>query len=98
MTSAATSCLVNTTNRFSKQGRVRAISGSVSEEMYYTSSAPNKLLGITRAARGTRARAYITGQTLKNDYDVLIHDIKTDVNFTDEVKTESIAQVLLIEV
>jgi len=96
MASGATSALVDKTNRFPRQGRVRAVSGGVAEEMYYTSATPNKILGITRGARGTRARAYVSGK-LKNDYDVYVEDIKTELNFTDEKKNESIAQVMLIE-
>jgi hypothetical protein len=69
----------------------------VAEEMIYTSAQSKKILGITRAARGTKARAYLSGQVLKNDYDVYIEDISTQINFTDEKKTETIAQVLLIE-
>jgi len=98
MTSAVTSCSVNNTNRFPRQGRCRIVSGSVAEEMYYTSAESKKLKGITRAARGTVARAYISGTTIKNDYDAYIDDLRTDTDFIDEKKTESAAIVTLIEV
>ena len=97
MTAAHTSALVDSAKRFPRQGRIRAVSGNVAEEMYYTSAQSNKILGITRGARGTKARAYSAAQQLDNGYYVYIEDIKTNINFTDERKTESIAQVLLIE-
>jgi len=97
MTATATSALVNNTSRLPRQGRIRAVSGSVAEEMTYTSATPNKILGIGRGKRGTAARAYLTAQVLKNDYDVYIEDIKSEIGFIDEKKTESVAQVMLIE-
>lgn len=97
MTSAQTSALVDSAKRFPRQGRIRAVSGNVAEEMYYTSAQSNKILGITRGARGTKERAYSAAQQLDNGYYIHIEDIKTNINFTDEKKTESIAQVLLIE-
>ena len=98
MTSSATSCAVDDTNRFPRQGRIRVVSGSVAEEMYYTSAGSKKLLGITRAARGTVARGYPSGTVMKNDYDVYIDDLKTDTAFSDQNKTEDTATVVLIEV
>ena len=97
ITATGTSALVDNTSRLPRQGRIRAVSGSVAEEMTYTSATPNKILGIARGKRGTAARAYISGQTLKNDYDVYIEDIKSEIGFIDENKTESVAQVMLIE-
>ena len=97
MTATATSALVDNTSRLPRQGRIRAVSGSVAEEMTYTSATPNKLLGIARGKRGTAARAYSATQTLKNDYDVYIENIKSEIGFIDENKTESVAQVMLIE-
>lgn len=97
MTATATSARVNSTKRFPRQGRIRAVSAGIAEEMIYTSAETNKILGITRARRGTRAIAYSAGQVIKSDYDVYIDDIITEANFTDENKTESIAQVTLIE-
>jgi hypothetical protein len=97
MTSAQVSASVNYAGKLPLKGRIRAVSGGVAEEMSYTSAQSKKILGITRGLRGTRARAYLSGQVFKNDYDVYIEDISTQINFTDEKKTESIAQVLLIE-
>ena len=54
-------------------------------------------MGITRGVRGTTARDYPSGQVLDNGYNVYVSDITSTMNFTDEEKTESIAQVLLIE-
>ncbi len=97
MTSAQVSASVDYAGKLPLKGRIRAVSGGVAEEMTYTSAQVKKILGITRAVRGTRARAYLSGQVLKNDYDVYIENISTELNFTDENKNESIAQVTLIE-
>lgn len=97
MASGATSCLVDATRLFPRQGRMRIVSGGVSEEITYTSAETNKLLGVSRGLRGTRARAYATSQLIKNDFDVYVDNIRSEINFTDEAKTESIAQVTLIE-
>ena len=97
MAVTATSALVDSTKRFPRQGRIRAVSGSVAEEMTYTSALTNKLLGISRGKRGTTARAYGTAQQLDSGYDVYIENITSYVSFTDENKTEDSAQVLLIE-
>lgn len=97
MTKTQTSASIQTDYKIPPQGRIRAVSGNVAEEMYYTSAKTNAILGITRGARGTTARAYSSGQVLDNGYDVYVDDITTSLNFTDETKTESIAQVLLIE-
>lgn len=98
-TSAATSCKVNTTSRFPRQGRARIVSGSVAEEIYYTSAGSNFIKGMTRGARKTKARSYPSGGiTLKNDYDVIIDDLRTDTDFTDENTTESAAIITLIEI
>ena len=98
MSATATSAMVTTNRKLPIQGRIRAVSGGVSEEMYYTSAKVDRILGITRGARGTIARGYLSGQVLDNGYNVYVEDISTSLAFTDEEKTESIAQVLLIEV
>jgi len=97
LTKTATSASINTTKKLPTKGRIRVLSGGVSEEMYYTSAKTNKILGLVRGARGTIARAYPSGITMDNAYEVYVEDISTNLNFTDENKTESIAQVLLIE-
>jgi len=97
MSATATSAAIANGSRLPRQGRIRAVSGTVAEEMYYTSAYQKSIKGITRGAHGTVARAYASGQIVDNGYYVYIEDIKTDINFTDEQKTESIAQVTLIE-
>jgi hypothetical protein len=97
MTAAQTSASVDSTKNFPPKGRIRAVSGGVAEEMIYTSATPRKLLGITRGSRGTRARAYLSGQVLKNDYDVYIQNVQSELNWTDENKSENIGNVVLIE-
>lgn len=97
MTSGQTSALVDSTKGFPRKGRIRAVSDGVAEEMVYTSAETNKIKGITRAQRGTRAKAYLSGQVLKNDYSVYLEKIASDINFTDEKKTENIATVTLLE-
>lgn len=97
MSATATSAAVTPTRLFPRQGRMRIVSGGVAEEITYTSAFTNKLLGITRGVRGTKARAYTSGQLVSNSYDVYVDSIRSESNFTDENKTESIAQVTLIE-
>ncbi len=97
MTKTQTSAKVTAIKKLPIQGRLRAVSGSVAEEMYYTSAKNNIIMGITRGVRGTTARDYPSGQVLDNGYNVYVSDITSTMNFTDEEKTESIAQVLLIE-
>jgi len=97
MPATRTSALITTNKKLPVQGRIRAVSGNVAEEMYYTSAKADRILGITRGVRGTVARNYLSGQTLDNGYNVYVEDISTNLNFTDEEKTESIAQVMLIE-
>lgn len=97
MTKTQTSALISAVKKLPMQGRIRAVSGSVAEEMYYTSAKSDRILGINRGVRGTTARAYLSGQVLDNGYDAFVDDITTNLSFTDEKKTESIAQVLLIE-
>lgn len=97
MTKTQTSAKISAVHKLPFQGRIRAVSGNIAEEMYYTSAKLDRILGITRGARGTTARAYLSGQTLDNGYNVYVEDIITNLNFTDEKDTESIAQVLLIE-
>ena len=97
LSKTTTSALITANRKLPLQGRIRAISGSVSEEMYYTTAKVDRIMGITRGARGTVARDYPSGQVLDNGYNVYVEDISTSLAFTDEEKTESIAQVLLIE-
>jgi len=97
MNISATSALIDNVNGLPRQGRIRAVSGGVAEEMTYTTAQTNKILGITRARRGTRAIAYPLGQTLKNDYDVYVENLQEQLTWTDQNKTESATQVTIIE-
>lgn len=97
MSATQTSASVDSTIGFPRRGRIRAVSAGVAEEMIYTSAESKKLLGMSRAQRGTRARAYLSGQVLKNDYTAYIERMESTLNFTDERKTESIATVTLLE-
>lgn len=92
-----TSALVNHTRNFPRRGRIRAVSGGVAEEMIYTSADSNKIRGISRAQRGTRARAYGAGQALNSAYSVYIERMQSEINWTDENKSEHIATVTLLE-
>lgn len=97
MAADAVSASVTHTRGFPSHGRIRAVSGGVAEEMIYTSAESNKILGISRGQRGTTARAYSSSQVLKNDYSVYIERMQSEINFTDETKTEHIATVVLLE-
>jgi len=97
ITATATSASISNISHLPRKGRIRAVSGGVAEEMVYTSAQAGKLLGITRGYRGTQARAYPSGQVIKNDYDVYIEDVRSEANFLDENKIEAVAQVTLIE-
>mgnify|MGYP001559157256 CR=1 FL=1 len=98
MTSGATSARVNNTRGFPPKGRIRVVSGGVVEEMIYTTANGGSIKGITRAQKGTLARAYLVNQRMDNYYTVIMTDIKEQINNTDDKKTESIAQVNLLEV
>lgn len=98
MTSAATSARVNNTRFFPPKGRIRMMSAGVVEEMTYTSANGGAIKGITRAQKGSKARAYISGQALDNYYNVIVTNIQQQINDTDQLRTESIARVTLLEV
>lgn len=98
MTSSSTSALVDSTKRFPRNGRIRVVSAGIAEEMIYTSTTPKKLLGISRAQRGTQARSHAANQIIKNDYNVYIDDVNTHITFTDKEKSEGVIQVSLFEV
>lgn len=98
MSSAATSCKVDTNAWMPPKGRIRVLKSGVVEEMTYTSAQGNTIKGISRAQKGTIARAYVTNDVMDNFYTVMVTDIKERLNTTDEEKTESIAQVTLLEV
>lgn len=98
MTATATSATVNNTRFLPPKGRLRClVSGSV-EEMTYTSAGGNLIKGISRGQKGTLARAYTTAHTLDNFYNVIVSDVRETINDTDQEKTESVAQVTLLEI
>ena len=98
MSSAATSARVKNTRLMPYKGRMRVWKNNVAEEMIYTSADGGAIKGITRARKGTLARAYTSADTIDNFYNVVISDIAEQINNTDQNKTESIARVVLLEV
>lgn len=98
MAAAATSALVGNTRLLPPKGRIRAIVSGVVEEMTYTSANGNQLKGISRGQKGTLARAYTTAHTLDNFYNVIVTDVREQINDTDQNTTESVAQVTLLEI
>lgn len=98
MTSGATSARVNNTRLMPPKGRMRIRKSNAIEEMTYTSADGGKIKGVSRALKGTLARAYATGDLIDNNYNVLVSDMKEQVNDTDQNTTESIAQVTILEV
>ena len=98
MTSAATSATVNNVRLMPPKGRMRVMKSNVAEEMTYTSANGNNIKGISRAQKGTVARAYTSADKFDNFYTVLVTDMKEQINDTNQNTTESIAQVTLLEV
>ena len=98
MTAANTSARVEDTRLMPPKGRARITSGGVAEEITYTSADGTKIAGISRGQKETKARAYTSAQNIDNHYTVLVTDIKERVNNTDQNRTESFAQVTLLEV
>ena len=98
MTSGATSARVNNTRLMPPRGRMRVRSGNQNEEMTYTSADGGSVKGILRAQKGTLARAYTSANKIDNFYNVYVTDVKEQINDTDQKTTESIAQVVLLEV
>lgn len=98
MAAADTTARVNNTRLMPPKGRLRVVSAGVVEEMTYTSAEGGLIKGITRAQKGTKARAYPVNTRMDNYYTVLVTDIRETINNTDQEKTESIAQVTLLEV
>ena len=98
MTSANTSARVKSTSNFPPKGRIRIVKSGVVEEMTYTSADGGTIKGITRAQKGSKARAYTSADTFDNYYTVIVTDIREQMNNTDQDKTESIARLTLLEV
>lgn len=98
MTSGATSARVNNTRLMPPRGRIRVRKNNQNEEMTYTSADGGRIRGITRALKGTLARAYTSADKIDNFYNVYVTDVREQINNTDDKKTESIVQVVLLEV
>lgn len=98
MTSGATSARVNNTRLVPPRGRIRVRTNNQVEEMVYTSADGGRIRGITRAQKGTLARAYTSANKMDNFYNVYVTDVREQLNNTDQNKTESIASVVLLEV
>lgn len=98
MTAANTSARVNTNKLMPPRGRIRVLKANAVEEMTYTSADGNKVAGLVRGLKGTLARAYTSADKMDNFYSVIVTDITERLEWTDQKKTESIAQVVLLEV
>ncbi len=98
MSSTSTTARVNNTRLMPPKGRIRCVVSGVVEEMTYTSADGVFVRGISRGQKGTLARAYTSAHSLNNFYNVIVSDIKEQINDTDQRTTESIAQVTLLEV
>lgn len=92
-----TSARVADTRLMPPRGRMRAKVSGVIEEMTYTSADGGRVLGISRAQKSTIARAYTSAHKLDNYYNVIVTNITEVTNNTDERKTESIAQIVMLE-
>lgn len=98
MTSAATSARVKNTRLMPPRGRIRVFKNGISEEMVYTSADGGSIKGITRGLQSTRPRAYTSADTMDNYYTVIVDDVSETANDTDQLRTESIVQVQLLEI
>lgn len=100
MTASTTSARVRDTRLMPPKGRIRIRSANQVEEMTYTSADGGKILGLSRGAKNTLARAYAISGSPKFDnyYNVIVSDMKEQANDTDQNTTESIASVTLLEV
>lgn len=97
-TAASTTARVATTRLMPPRGRVRVYKNNVAEEMTYTSADGNVVKGLSRGLKGTLARAYTSADKFDNNYNVIVTDINEREEWTDQKKTESYAQVTLLEV
>jgi hypothetical protein len=98
MTKTDTSARVNGVRLMPPKGRMRVLTAGVAEEMIYTSADGGTIKGITRGQKGTLARAYSSANKFDNNYSVIVSNIKEQINDTDQNTTESVAQVVLLEV
>lgn len=98
MAAADTSAKVNNMRFMPPKGRIRAMVSGVVEEMTYTTANGNTVKGISRGQKGTLARAYTSAHKFDNYYNVIVSDVKEQINDTDQKTTESVAQITLLEV
>lgn len=98
MTATDTTARVNNTRLMPPKGRVRVRKNNAVEEMTYTSADGGTLKGLSRGQKNTLARAYVANDLFDNNYNVIVTDMKEQINDTDQNKTESIANVVLLEV
>lgn len=98
MTSGATSARISDTRLMPPRGRMRITKNNLIEEMIYTSADGGKIAGITRAQKNTPARAYTANDKIDNFYTIIVTGLNEQINDTDQLTTESIAQVTLLEV
>lgn len=98
MSISATSARVGNVRFMPPQGRMRVLKNGVAEEMYYTSADGGRILGIQRSRKATLARAYTSADKIDNFYTINVVDVHEQINDTDQDKTESIAQLILLEV
>lgn len=98
MTATNTSARVKSTRLMPPRGRIRVYKNNVVEEMTYTSANGNVVKGLVRGLKGTLARSYTSADKFDNNYNVIVTDIAEREEWTDQKKTESYAQVTLLEV
>ncbi len=98
MTATQTSAIVGSTRLMPPRGRVRVYKSNQAEEMTYTSADGKVVKGLTRGLKGTLARSYVAGDKFDNNYNVIVTDVHEREEWTDQKKTESYAQVTLLEV
>lgn len=98
MTAANTSARVKSTRLMPPKGRIRVKKDNQIEEMSYTSADGGVIRGLSRGLKGTLARAYTSADKFDNYYNVVVTDMKEQVNNTDQNRTESVSQIILLEV
>lgn len=98
MNSTQSSARVKDVRLMPPKGRMRIVVSGAAEEMTYTSADGGVIKGISRGQKGTVARAYTSAHSIDNNYTVIVANVREQVNDTDQNKTESIAQITLLEV
>lgn len=98
MTASNTSARVRDTRLLPPRGRIRVMKSNAVEEMTYTSADGGVVKGLVRGAKNTLPRAYTSADKMDNFYNVIVTDLREQVNDTDQFTTESVAAVTLLEV